>query len=211
MRRVLTANSTFEAQPAVLWRSAIVFAAYFALIVGLQWRASAVDAGFGEYPDEPAHYVTGLMVHDYLKAGLPSHPVAFAVDFYSHLPQVGLGHWPPLFYIAEAVWMLLFGVSRASVLVLIALIAAGLAWAVFRETAKEFGLATGLVGGALIALLPIVRWSDNLVMTDMLVALLGFLACCAWGRYLDSGRIADSLWYGLLAAAFSAAVNSDAS
>ena len=208
MRTNLAANPTFEVQPALppvrnrsaSARSGLVFAAYLALVLALQWRAGAVTAGFGEYPDEPGHYVTGLMVHDYLKAGLPSHPVSFAVDFYSHLPKVGLGHWPPLFYLTEAVWMLLFGVSRASVLVLIALIAAALAWAVFRETAKEFGFPAGLAAGALIALLPIVRWSDNLIMTDTLVALLGLLACCAWGRYLDSGRIADSLWYGLLAA-----------
>ncbi|MDP8981155.1 MAG: glycosyltransferase family 39 protein [Acidobacteriota bacterium] len=184
-----------------LVRSVLVFAGYFVLVLAMQWRAGALDAGFGAYPDEPAHFITGLMVHDYLKAGLPRHPVAFAVNFYSRLPQVGLGHWPPLFYLIEAIWMLLFGVSRASLLVLIALIAAALAWTVFSKAAKEFNFAAGVIAGLLISLFPILRWSDNIVLTDTMVALLGFLACVAWGRYLDAGRTADSLWYGLLAAA----------
>jgi hypothetical protein len=53
-------------------------------------------------PDEPARIVTGLMVRDYLVHGLGQPPMAFAREYYVHYPKVALAHWPPLFYVVQA-------------------------------------------------------------------------------------------------------------
>jgi hypothetical protein len=66
------------------------------------------------------NYVTGLMGYDYVRSGVSQHPVAYAYNYYLHLPMIGIGHWPPAFYVAETLWMLLVGTSRADVLLLIA-------------------------------------------------------------------------------------------
>src|SRR5262249_27514784 len=91
-----------------------------ALTVGLQVMNGAYANEFGNYSDEPAHFVTGLMVHDYLRAGDWTSPVKFAERFYIHYPKVAIGHWGLTFYVVQALWEALFGASRASVLLLMA-------------------------------------------------------------------------------------------
>ena len=70
----------------------------FAVVVALQWTHGAYQAEFGAHPDEAAHYVTGLMIRDYIAAGMPGHPMAYTQNYYNHYPKVALGNWPPLFY-----------------------------------------------------------------------------------------------------------------
>ena len=37
--------------------------------VALLWARGSFRGEFGEYPDEPSHFVTGLMVRDYVLSG----------------------------------------------------------------------------------------------------------------------------------------------
>ena len=72
----------------------LAFLMFFAFAVVLQAWHGAYSAEFSGNPDEPAHYVTGVMVRDYL-ASFPWHPpMPFARDFYDHYPIVAIGHWP---------------------------------------------------------------------------------------------------------------------
>ncbi|MCL4402736.1 MAG: glycosyltransferase family 39 protein, partial [Acidobacteria bacterium] len=164
----------------------------------LQWRAGAYTAGFGSYPDEPAHYVTGLMLHDYVAAWFPQQPLAYAKNYYLHYPAIAIGYWPPFFYVAEAAWMLVFGVSRTSVLAMAALISALFQFTIFRRTAEDFGTFAGVAAGTLFGLLPVVQWSNDMVMTDMLVALLSFWAVLLFGRYLDSLDCWHAIGFGVV-------------
>src|SRR5262245_31282128 len=104
----------------------------FGLITVLQLLSGAYRSEFGSHSDEPAHVVTGLMVRDYLASPDWYSPLAFAKDYYAHYPKVALGHWPPAFYVLEAIWMLLFGATRASLLVLIACLSAMLDYLIYR-------------------------------------------------------------------------------
>src|ERR1700680_1452483 len=72
------------------------------LAIALQYAAGAYRAGFGAYPDEPAHYVTGLMVRDYILHAVGRPPMRFAENYYLHYPAVAFGHWPPVFYVIQA-------------------------------------------------------------------------------------------------------------
>src|ERR1051325_9100792 len=90
----------------------------FLCVTLLHWYAGTFHSEFGRYQDEGMHYITGLLVHDFVASGHWTHPMAFAKEYYVHFPKVGLGQWPPLFYVIQTAWTLVFGVSRQSVLFL---------------------------------------------------------------------------------------------
>src|SRR5690242_17418609 len=80
---------------------ALVFAGSLLLLWLVQKQAGAARAGFGGFPDEPAHYVAGLLVHDYLPNLFHQSPMQFVRDYYARVPYFALGVWPPLFYCIE--------------------------------------------------------------------------------------------------------------
>ena len=91
-----------------IWPPLLLLLLYFSITVLLQWASGTYHSDFGGYPDEPGHYVTGLMVRDYIAAGFPDSPFRFAENYYLHYPKVAIGHWPPVFYSIQAAWMLIF-------------------------------------------------------------------------------------------------------
>ncbi|MBN8731337.1 MAG: glycosyltransferase family 39 protein [Acidobacteria bacterium] len=64
------------------------------------------------------------MIHDYIQAGFPSPPLEYAQNYYVHYPKVAFGHWPPVYFVLQAAWTLLFGPSLVSVLILQCVVAA---------------------------------------------------------------------------------------
>src|SRR5262245_40822438 len=78
-------------------------------VVALQWLHQDYRCEFGSEPDEAGHYVTGLMVRDYVAAGCRGNPMHYGQEYYEHYPKVALGHWPPGFYLVQAAWTLPFG------------------------------------------------------------------------------------------------------
>ena len=77
--------------------------------------------------DETAHFVTGVMVRDYLHHVLDTSPLGFVESFYVRFPRVAIGHWPPAYYGLQGIWYEAFGVSLGSSRWLSALILAALA------------------------------------------------------------------------------------
>jgi hypothetical protein len=178
-------------------RNVIVFACFFALVVVLQVASGAYRSEFGGYPDEPAHYVTSLMVHDYITGLDWFSPMRFAQDYYHHYPKVALGHWPPLFYVIQAVWMTLFSASRASVLLELALTTALLAYSVFLEAGRWFNATAGVLAGFLTICLPLVQTYSDEEMSETLLVLTCFWSAIYFARYIESERWQDSLGFGL--------------
>ena len=169
------------------------------LVRSMQIYASADQASFGAYPDEPSHYLSGLLVRDYIADGFPGSPVQYAMNYYLHVPYFAIGHWPPLFYVFEGTWMILFGQSHAAVLWLIASITALLVATIFLVARRFVSAPAAACAGLLFCLMPQVEWSNNLVMTDTCIALLGLWASLALGRYLHTGQIAFAVGFGILA------------
>src|SRR5271169_691495 len=54
-------------------------------------------------------FVDGVL----LLSSLKQSPVDYASNYYLHLSMIGIGHWPPVFYLAQGAWMLIFGYTRA--------------------------------------------------------------------------------------------------
>ena len=47
---------------------------FFLTAACLERASGAFQSDFGAYPDEPAHYVTGLMMRDYIAGLFPASP-----------------------------------------------------------------------------------------------------------------------------------------
>ena len=173
---------------------------YFLFIAAFQNWSGASAAAFGGYPDEASHYLSGLMIHDYCTSGLSSSPVAFASNYYTHLPFFGIGYWPPFFYLIEAVWMGLFGFHRSAVLLLTALLGACLAATIFWLLRERLGTIAAFLAGTLLLLTPALLVSNTLIMVDNAFALFGLWSGLAFGKWIDSGSVRAALLTGLLAA-----------
>lgn len=176
-----------------------LFLLLLVLTAGLQWRNSAYEAELGSRPDEAAHYVTGLMVRDYMAALAPGPPMVYAEQYYIHYPKIGIGHWPPVFYVVEAVWMLVFSESHVSMMLLMATCAAALGTLAGVTAAHEYGRTAGIMAGVAVVL---VFWCQNLariVTPDLLVALLILGAGLVYARYLRSPTWRLSVAFGLVA------------
>jgi hypothetical protein len=170
---------------------------YWALAILVQIHGHAYRAELTGYADEPSHYVTGLMVRDYVASGFPSSPFTFARDYYAHYPKIALGHWPPLFYMIEGAWMLVFGETRTSVLVLMALITGSAAALVAVEVRRRAGWITGALAGAIFVFIPAVQEQTRLVMIEVFLALLAFAAMIALGEYIDTENRNAALRFGV--------------
>lgn len=181
------------------WRRPLLgFVVLLAATLILNGLRGAFTSDLCAFEDEPAHAVTGMMISDWLAAGMPS-PLAFAKNYYLHYPKVAIGQWPPVFYVVQAVWILAFGASTASLVVLMSAITAAVAWLITRAIGGRFGLIAGLVAGASWIALPVVQAYGAMVMTEVLLALFAFLALEAFARFLTHGTARDVWSFGIYA------------
>ena len=170
-----------------------------AVAIGLQMRSGAYLAEFGGHPDEAAHYVTGLMVRDYIASGLPGNPIRFAEQYYDHYPKVALGNWPPGFYAIQAAWTLMLPASRTSIMTLMAVLTWVTALVVFGALMREFDWRAALFGSLLFESFGLIQQYGSMVMTEIPVALFSTMAMLAFGSWMDHQRARDSIVFGLLA------------
>ncbi len=189
----------------------IVFVLALDLAFFWQRVGGAPRSEFGGHPDEGGHYVTGLFVRDalvmaghYVAGGGHGSPITvgkdFADDYYAHYPKVGLGVWPPFFYLVQAAWTLPFSPSRGSVLILLCVLAGSVAVQLFRVLRAEFGTWPAALGAALWLSLPLVRSYYGMVMAEMLSTVTMFGAMLSFGDFLDREKRGDALRFGLFAA-----------
>jgi hypothetical protein len=144
--------------------------------------------------DPPGHFTTGVMLHDFLLPGHSMRPLPFAECFYVRYPKVAFGHWPPMFYIIEAVWFLVFGTKIVAARWLCACIAGGCALVLYQRCRVDWGHLRALTVTALFLALPSVRHEGWNVMSDLLLAGFAFLALCSLSDYLVSGKLTHALW-----------------
>lgn len=177
----------------------IALLALFLAVLALQglsgsWSSELID------PDEPAHFVSGLLVRDYIAGGLGSSPLPFAREYYSHYPKVAIGNWPPGFHLLQGVWMLLFPANPLSVLLLIGLLTAALGGLVFRVLCPVIGPAHAAFGAGILILMRPVPALAGMIMIENVLALLTTVALLLWARYLERGGIRTLAAFGVMAA-----------
>ncbi len=161
-------------------------------MVGMQYKSAAYVSDLSSHPDEAGHFVSGLLITDYVRIGRLQNPLRFAKNYYVHFPKVAIGHWPPLFHAIQGAWMLAFGRNKVSVFILLALMAATLAASVLRFVIADCGTMAGTMAAAILVSTSFMQNSVSSVMPDLLLSLLAFGAMAAWGAYLNKGCPRDA-------------------
>jgi hypothetical protein len=180
-------------------RSLVLLLLFSGVAASLQWYGGAYHSEFGGYPDEPGHFINGLLVRDYLTALSLVSPVRFAEDYYLHYPKVAIGHWPPVFYLQQALWSLLFSTTRSSILILMAILAGLIALTIFQALRNELGTSVSLAVSLLWLALPLTQQYTAMVMAEIPLTLLCFCAVLCFTRYLENERWRSAVAFGILA------------
>lgn len=178
-------------------RFALLVALFTAVVLLLQGLAGCFTTELSGYPDEPAHLITGLMVHDYAVSGLKNSPLEFAEKYYLHYPKVGFGIWPPLFHFVEGAWFFLLPASKISVFALQAFIAGLLATLVTVLTSRFYGWVLGVAAGLVFVSLPMIQVYTAMIMADGLMALFAFLSMLAFAAWAESRRLRHAILLGV--------------
>ncbi|MFZ4764473.1 MAG: ArnT family glycosyltransferase [Roseimicrobium sp.] len=181
------------------WRWLVFMLLCLVLTLTLQSWHGAYQSDLGEDPDEPAHAVTALMMHDYYANAFGTNPLNFAKDFYTRMPKVALGHYPPAFYLLGGLWLLPFPTIGA-LLALQATIVAALATAVARWGAKFLPLWLACLTGVALCFAAPVQKNLLVVMADVNLALVCMLAAMSFACYLEKPTVRNALFFGALAA-----------
>ena len=179
----------------------LVFLAALAATVALQVHGGAYEAEYTETSDESAHYVTGLLVHDFVATGMPRPVGNFFRAFRNRYSNVGIGHWPPGFYILQAAWTLPFGTSRESILLLMAACNAALLTASYFLIKGVLPRRYALASALFLLTIPSAQISARSLMGEAPMALIELGAVAAFRMYLKRERAQDSALFGALAAA----------
>lgn len=154
-------------------------------LFGIQASGGAFTAEFTAHPDEPAHFVSGLMVYDYLSSLPKGNPMDWAGNYYLHYPKVAIGQWPPGYHVMEALWWLVWGPSRATAMWLqwtIGLVAMTMLYRLCRDC-LPLPAAAAIV--ALTIATPVFQQSLEETMADLCCLLWSVLFMHAAVRLLD--------------------------
>lgn len=180
-----------------LWLTVGVAVILSAVAGGLQFAGQRYGSEFGEYPDEGAHLVTAMMVRDYVAGGLPDSPMRFAEVYYLHYPKVAFGHWPPVFHLLLAGWMLIFPTSWTSLLVLMALLAGSAATILFHIARREFGKLASFTIAVLFLALPSVQQGTGRLMAEVPLTLGALVAIGYLVKWLTDGERRSGIGFAI--------------
>jgi len=183
------------------FRPWIIVAIAWVIAFDVAWvwqRVSGAHANeFGAHPREATLYVTGLMLRDFAASARPDTKAReFVADYAAHYPNVDRQLWPPFFHAIQSVWMIAFGTSRVTMLMLMAALAATGATLLASALAKDFGNGFAILGAAMFLSLPLVRETYGFLLAEPLGAILILAAALKWGRYLEEGRPVDAIAFG---------------
>ena len=170
------------------------------LVLYTQIRSGCFFSDFGD--DESSHYVSGLMIRDYVFSGFSVGPIKYLAWYHSHYPIIGIGHWGPAFYFVEALWMVIFSPSRISVLLLSAVVTVTISVLIYYYGVTRLSLSklASFFAAAAFSICPITQEGSSEVMLDLPIALCVFLALLAYVRYFETERWIYSILFGGVAA-----------
>lgn len=189
-------------QPRAIAGQLFLVAGLFAPVLALQASNRAYTSDLGAHADEAAHLVTGLMIRDYLAGPLwrLESPAAFAKATYERFPKIALGHYPPVFYLVEGVWLLPFR-TRTMALMLCALITAIAAALVIRLALPLTGPPGAVAAGLAFCWIQPVQTYSAIIMSDLMLVAWCLAALLAWRRFDQTRQGKDALFFGACATA----------
>jgi len=179
---------------------AIHFLCYLPLVLLLQYQSGIYQSELSHQPDESAHVVTSLMIHDYVKTGLGTSPLRFAENYYVHYPKVSIGVWPPVFHSTAAFWMMLFGRTHTALVIFVACQCALCATILALFARRFFGVIVAAALGFGMILLPAFQDASSQMMVDIFITLMQFWAMFRMIEFFRSGNMKAAVWFGVVTA-----------
>ena len=183
------------------WVNIVCGCLIFVSIAFFQLSERAYQSNLAIHPDEAAHFVTGICVLDYFRTAFGSNPVSFAESYYVRYPKVAFGHWPPVFYVIQALWYGALGATTLNAILLVGFTTAVAALILFLRLERLHGISIALFSISGFLWLPLVRISALVVMADMLASVFALLAILAFCDGCTRGArrfwIAFALWSGI--------------
>lgn len=145
------------------------------------WQGNEIAS----HPDEAAHFVTGMMVYDYVRGHLGENPMAFAEQYYARYPKVALGHWPPGYYVVQTAWFGLVGAGVWQAHALNWALALGFVVTWWWALRGVLGGPLALGSGAWLLSLPVLHRCAEFVLSDWGAVLGAWVAGAIWvsGRW----------------------------
>jgi 4-amino-4-deoxy-L-arabinose transferase-like glycosyltransferase len=156
---------------------------FAATCIGIQMVSGAYFTDRGLSNDEAAHFVNSLLVFDYIADGIPSDPLYYAKEYYTHFPRVSIGHWPPMFYVVQAGIFGLFGRSSVVAIASQAAISALMLGWVANLVHHRVGWLAGLAAGVAVLASPVLMAQLNEVLIDSFLALWLLGAALSWAAF----------------------------
>jgi Dolichyl-phosphate-mannose-protein mannosyltransferase len=178
------ARSMVEYLIELLCRPSVLLVVVTALVA-----SQGISRGeFFFHTDEMYHAMNGLFVRDFLVDFPIHHPVQYAYEYYAKYPAVALPHWPPLFYVAEGLAFLVFGISPwASRLVVVGF--AMLAIYFWYRIALPLGPRyRAFLSALILSCLPYILIYERLTMLEIPALAMCLGAIYFWLRFLDTER-----------------------
>ncbi|MFO0839386.1 MAG: glycosyltransferase family 39 protein [Phycisphaerae bacterium] len=172
-----------------------------ALVILLYGRN--VSNSVGEYNDAFNHLINSIFIYDAAchVGDVLTGPVRFYVNYYSHFPAVSLGYYPPVFPMAAAGFVALFGVSPVSVQIAVLAFAIALALFTYAWARLRFDPWWSALTATTVVTLPmLVRWGRD-IMLDVPVAAMVVGAMWAFERMMRAATVrwTDALFWAVLA------------
>ncbi len=173
------------------------------LILALLGAIIALHIQRGEFHyegDEMRHAVTGMFFRDVLVDMPWRDPLRYVNEYYAKYPALGLPHWPPLFYLIEGIYFLVFGFSPwASRLCVLSFALLGVyCW--YRIAERQGPRRLAILSSLIFPLLPFILVFERVTMLEIPMMALSLAAILFWLKFLESDCARD-VW---LMALFSA-------
>jgi hypothetical protein len=142
--------------------------------------------------DESIHAMSGYFFLDFARELPLSHPARYAYLYYAHYPALGgLIHWPPAFYVCEALAFGVFGPSVASArfTVLCFSLLGIFFW--YRLVKRFLGEWPAAFSSLMFALVPSMLLYEKSVMLEVPALAVSSAAIYYWVRYCQDERVRD--------------------
>jgi Dolichyl-phosphate-mannose-protein mannosyltransferase len=166
------------------------------------WGMRSVGAYNVVETDAARHAMNGIFLRDLILRGDFTHVMAYARDYYAHLPALSLPYHPPLFPLIEVVFYSLFGVSIFSARLAVAATIAVSAMALF-VLARKTHRSTTVAALSTITFLamPEAMWLGSDVMLEFPTLVFTLLAILCLYPIESGYPRSRALAFGILAGA----------